>query len=369
MMESAPGPETFIDGVRYLYFGGTSYLGLAGRQEVIDAGCEALRRYGVHTATSRSRCGTSPPVLEVERRAAEFFGTESAFYFASGYVSNHVLVAALAASADTVVVDASAHYCVHEAARLTGLPVAPFRGRDPADLVRAAGGRGRVLALSDAVVPTTGETAPVADYMEALSEAPQATLMLDDAHGFGVLGACGRGLAEHAGFWPAVNRDSTSGSVRLVIGGTLSKALGGFGGIIPGTRGFVERARLSSHYFDGASAPASAEAGATAKALELVAREPGLRRRLAENSQRLRRGLRALGLPVPDNLTAHFGLVIGDAPNMQRLHVSLKLRGLFVPYFGAYAGIPATGLLRFAVFANHTEGQIDRLVIELGALL
>jgi hypothetical protein len=95
-MESAPGPETVIDGVRYLYFGGTSYLGLANHPEVIAAGCEALRRYGVHSATTRARFGTNPPVLGVERQAAEFFGTGDAFYFHSGYVANHILVAALA---------------------------------------------------------------------------------------------------------------------------------------------------------------------------------------------------------------------------------------------------------------------------------
>ena len=104
-MQSAPGPETIIDGARYLYFGGTSYLGLAAHPEVIEAACAALRQFGVHSATSRGRFGTNPPVLAVEQRAAEFFGAEEAFYFGSGYSANHIMVAALAAQAKAVLVD------------------------------------------------------------------------------------------------------------------------------------------------------------------------------------------------------------------------------------------------------------------------
>src|SRR5262245_28491450 len=100
LMESPPSTETVIDGVRYLYFAGTSYFGLAAHPEVIEAGCAALREFGVHTATTRARFGTSPPVLAVEELAARYFGTEDAFYFGSGYAANHIMVAALAPVAD-----------------------------------------------------------------------------------------------------------------------------------------------------------------------------------------------------------------------------------------------------------------------------
>lgn len=369
LMESAPGPETVIDGVRYLYFAGTGYLGLAAHPQVVEAGCEAMRRYGVHSATSRARFGTNPPVLEVEKRAAEFFGTEDAFYFGSGYMANHIMVAALAPGADMLLVDEASHYCVIEAARVAGLPMETFRHRDPTDLARRIEGKARVLVLADAVGPATGTLAPVADYLRVLAGTEKVSLLLDDAHGFGVLGEHGRGLLDQLGLWSRVNLLPTAQGVSLFACGTLAKALGGFGGIIPGTREFVGLARASSHYFDGASAPASAVAGATAKALEIVAAEPALRDRLRANVLRLRTGLRALGLTIPEGTTANVGVVAGNAANMQRIHAALKARGIMVPYFGTYSGIPPEGVLRFAVFANHTDAQIDRLLAELRSIL
>ena len=123
LMESPPGAETLIDGRRYFYFGGTGYLGLAGHPEVIEAACDAVRRYGLHTATSRAGFGTNPATLAVERRVAEFFAVEAAFYFVSGYVGNHILVSALAGRCDAVWMDEAAHFSLREAALLTGRPV------------------------------------------------------------------------------------------------------------------------------------------------------------------------------------------------------------------------------------------------------
>ena len=203
----------------------------------------------------------------------------------------------------------------------------------------------------------------------ALQGREYAALLLDDAHGFGVLGEHGRGLLDELELWPHVNGGPAVNGVQLFVGGTLAKALGGFGGIIPGTREFVERARRSSHYFDGASAPASAEAGATAKALEIVLREPALRQRLRANLRQVRTGLRELSMAVPEGEAANFGVSVGGAENMRRISEALKARGILLPYVGTYSGIPPAGVLRFAIFATHTGEQLDRLLAGLRAVV
>ncbi len=173
-MESPPGAETVIDGQRYLYFGGTGYLGLAAHPEVIEAACEATRRYGIHTATSRTGFGNNPATLEVEQRAAAFFGMKAAFYFNSGYVANHIMVQALASRCDRVFVDEAAHYSVTEAACLAHQPITRFRHRDPEDLARRLKAQlksgQRPLVMTDGVFPVTGALAPLADYLSVLSD-------------------------------------------------------------------------------------------------------------------------------------------------------------------------------------------------------
>ena len=373
-MDSAPGPMTVINGRRYCYFAGTGYLGLAGNAEVIEAACQAVRRYGVHSATSRAGFGHTPLTLEVERRAAAFFGTEDAFYFSSGYVANHILIQALASQAEAIFVDEAAHYCLAEAARLPGQPVTRFKHRQADDLGRLLkeklGPGQRPLVLTDGVFSVSGRLAPLPDYLRVLREHRPATLLIDDAHGFGVLGAQGRGVVEHFGLWGAgVNDGAAPDGVALAVSGTLAKAVGGFGGVIPGARAFLERVRKASHYFDGASAPSSADAGATAKGLEIVQKQPELRSRLRANVAQLRGGLRALGLAVEDGPSANFAVEVGDAANMRRIHEDLKAAGFLVPYVPAYSGLGPAGALRFAVCALHTPEMIEGLIQALRQIL
>jgi 8-amino-7-oxononanoate synthase len=373
-MQSAPGPETVIDGRRYVYFGGTGYLGLAGHPEVIEAACAAVRLYGVHSATSRSGFGTNPSTRAVEQRAATFFNKAEAFYFSSGYAGNHIVVQALADRVDAVFVDAAAHYAITEAARLLGKPIVPFKHRDAEDLKsclrKQSPGSRYPLVMSDGVFSVSGAIAPVAEYMEVLKSYGPSALHLDDAHGVGVLGENGRGLCELCGFWDGQgNLEFAVDGVTLTACGTLSKAIGGFGGIIAGSAKFMAQVRHASHYFEGASAPSSADAGATEKTLEIVQREPGLRRQLHANAAQLRAGLRTLGLAVPEAPTAHFSLEIGDAAAMRTIHARLRESGFLVPYMRAYAGIGPQGALRFAACALHTSQMIEGVVAALGKIL
>lgn len=373
IMQSPPGAEITVDGRRYLYFGGTSYLGLAGRAEVIEAACETTRRLGIHTATSRGGFGNNPATLAVESLAARFFGTETAFYYVSGFLGNHILIQA-SEQFDLVAIDEAAHFSSQEAAKLAGKPIVKFRHSDPESLRREFREHlkpgGAPLVMVDGVCPATGAVAPLEEIVDVLGEFDGAILIVDDAHGVGVLGEHGRGTLEHCGLWTsAINAIERDNRPVIRMSGTLSKALGGFGGILPCSAAFLERIRQTSHYWDGASAPAAPIAGASARALEIVMAEPDLRTSLHENAAAVRTGLRALGLAVDDWPTPIIGLVVGSAENMLRIERELQTAGILVPYMRSYSGVGAEGLLRIAVFATHTREMIERLTGELAKIV
>lgn len=371
LMQSPPGPEVRIDGRLYHYFAGTSYYGLHGHPAVIGAGCEGFRQYGLHTATSRAGFGNSAPLLEVERRAAEQAGREDAFYFSSGYAANHILVQTVEEAA-AVFVDEAAHFCVVEAAKLRGVPVHRFRARDVEDLrsvlLKHLPPGDRPLVMSDGVVPATGHLPPLDEYVRLLEEFAPAVLMVDDAHGLGVLGERGRGSLEHLGLDKGANSGHARKGVEILCGGTLGKAMGGFGGIITGSGGFMQRVRAASNYYDGASAPPVPVAMATAKALELVAGDDSYLRNLRRNTRYLRTGLKTLGLEVHDVPSAQVGVAIGTAANMARLHGELRATGFIVPVT-SYVGAGPEGIMRFAVCSGHSLSVIDELLATLKGLL
>ena len=415
--ESPPGPVMRIDGAEYLYFVGTGYLGLQAHPEVIRAACEAAERYGIHSATSRAGFGNTPPTLSVERRAAEFFGTETSFYFPSGYAGNSILLRAVESGFDALFLDEHSHYCVCEAASQSGRPVFRFRHRDAGDLADSLRKHlqpgQRPLLMTDGVFSVRGTIAPLADYCAALASYPGAGLLVDDAHGVGVLGDRGRGTLEHFGFFdgsinanvatsepgkapPHVSDNSgrPTNSVPLLrrssagrepvpstackqavahadakcsrfLCATLSKALGGFGGIIPGSERFIEHVRRASHWYDGATPPPAPVTAASARAIEITQANPDLRARLWSNVRRLKDGLRTLGFDVDDTPVPIICLVVGDADNMRRIQQELMGRGIAVAYMAAYSGLTAAGGLRIAVFATHTEEMIQRFLDEL----
>jgi 7-keto-8-aminopelargonate synthetase-like enzyme len=270
LMQGPPGTETVINGRRCLYFGGTSYYSLQSHPEVLKAAHAALDLYGMHSSTSRASggYGDTPLYEEVECVAAEFFGTEDAAYMASGYLTNMAALQVLRQQRgfDVIFQDAMGHYSIVDFSQSFGLPVVTFAHCDPEDLARKLKANlhsgQKPLVLTDGVFPVPGEIAPVPDYIKAL-ESYDGLLWLDDCHGLGVIGSKGRGTYDHFGLQ----------GDRLLFGGTMSKAFGGYGGIVPTTSALAAGIR-SGHIMAGATMPPSAAAGASIKGLALLSAHP-----------------------------------------------------------------------------------------------
>ena len=362
-MESAPGPITTIDGKEYVYFCGTSYLCLQGDQRLIQAACQAVKKYGTGTATSRSGYGTAPPLARLETRAAEFYGSEKAFCFSSGYSGPAVLLTALADQFHVLLIDEASHYSGLDAARLFETPKRTFRHRDPTHLKvmleKHCGAGKRPLVITDGVFPISGALAPLNQYLPLVQESGGA-MLVDDAHALGVLGKRGRGTAEHFGIENA----------NVYITATLSKAIGGHGGVIPCSTDLFDRISRKCGLFDGASPPDHAASAASEKGLEIVMQEPQRRRHLFKNSKQLKAGLQGFGIETDDSPTPIVCIdTIGNEGHLRAIQKQLCDSGILIAFIDQYTGVRNSGALRIAVFSEHTQEMIDELISELGRIL
>jgi 7-keto-8-aminopelargonate synthetase-like enzyme len=380
--DGPPDAMISVAGKVYLYFGGNGYFGLQADPEVLAATCEAVLRYGVGTATTRMSF-TSPPVFEVERRVAEMIGTPHALYTASGYLANQILLESLEKTFDRIFIDEAAHYSLFDAVRrLRGRrkPIT-FKHRNTDDLRDQLDSNlqlhERPIVLTDGVFALLGTIAPLNEYTELLTHYEGASLLVDDAHGFGILGESGRGTLEHFGLdTSTVNQTAADSmddlglettvdeSVRTYLTFSLSKAVGGSGGIIPGTESFIQRLKDWSAVYFGASAPASPIAAATAKSLSMLT-DATLRQKLQENVKFLRSGLRQIGMEVEASPLPMVILTLGSSGNMRRIQKELSESGILVSYIPRNAGLGSQGALRIAVFSTHTPQMIHELIDSL----
>ena len=366
-MQSPPAARTLIDGRWRDYFAGCGYLGLQGHPAITEAAIEAMRQYGLSTATSRGGFGEHPLYHELETAAARFFAAETALTFGSGYLGGLLLLQGLRPDYDRIFIGESAHYSLWDAARTSAAPLVPFRHLQADDLagqLRSHLRPGeRPLLLSDGVFPISGEIAPLPDYAQALSGYDGALLCLDDAHAVGVLGPNGRGTLEH---W---QQQTDLSGPNILTTATLSKALAGFGGVIAGPAALVAKLRRGAPAYVGASpAPLPAVAGSTA-ALNLAAAEPERRQQLRRNVAQARAGLRDLGWPLAATGVPILCLARRRGLDLARLQQELLAQDICVAHISAYSSAPPGGCLRLAIFATHTPAQIDRLLAILTSLL
>jgi 8-amino-7-oxononanoate synthase len=340
-----------VDGRTHLLLSSNNYLGLAGHPELRMAASAAIERFGCGTGSSRLIAGHLEIHAELEAKLAAFKGTEAALVFPSGYQANVGTIGALVGRGDHVFSDELNHASIIDGCRLSRATVHVYPHRDVAaletELARTPPG-GRRLIVSDSVFSMDGDVAPLPDLV-ALAEHYHSVLMLDEAHASGVLGAHGAGLADALGLADRV-------PVQM---GTLGKALGSAGAYVAGSRALVDVLvnRARSFVYTTGLAPASvAAAGA---ALDLVAREPERRARLAEHATRLRAGLAELGLAVGGD-THILPVVLHDVARTTAFAAALARRGVLVHPIRPPTVPRGTARLRVTPIATHTRVQLDR---------
>ena len=356
-LESPAAPVVTMEGAERVMLGSNNYLGLTGDERVIAGARDALERYGTGLTGSRLLNGTIDLHLELERELAEWMGTEEAIVFTTGHQANVGTLGTILAPGDTVIADSADHASILDGCLLSRAKLRPFRhGRlDKLEkmLQRAAGDGGGVLVVVDGVFSMEGDVADLPRIVE-LCKAHGARLMVDEAHGAGVLGARGAGASELLGVEERVDQ-------RM---GTFSKSLASCGGFIAGSHEVIDYLRVSSRAFMFTAAAVPAAVGAALAALRIIRSEEGppLFARVLENADYLSKGLAELGFHVIDDehTTTIVPVVVGDDWKAVLLWKALYDAGIYVNVALHPAVPPAGALLRTSVMATHDRETLDR---------
>ena len=363
----AGGAHLLVDGEPMLAFCSNDYLGLAGHPALADAACAGAREFGVGSGGSPLVSGHSAANAALETDLARFVGLPRALYFYAGYATNIGIVPALVGDGDAVFSDALNHACLIDGARLSRAHIHRYPHADLAALVAALASSParRKLVITDAVFSMDGDVADIAALL-ALCERHDALLLLDDAHGFGVLGPQGRGALAEAGLvGPQAAR-------RVLYMATLGKAAGVAGAFVAGDDALVEWLLQKTRSYTFATAAPPLLARALQASLALIEAEDWRREHLARLVQRLRSGLapvlRGTHWQLGASRTAVQALVIGANDEALAAMEGLRQRGLWVPAIRPPTVPEGTARLRIALSAAHTEADVDRLVQALAAL-
>lgn len=343
-----------FQGRKLSYFAGCDYFRLASHPQVLKATTDGVQRYGLNVSASRITTGNHALYGELEQRLAGFFGTESATLASNGYAPNLMVAQALAGQFSHALIDERAHGCLADAAHLLDCPVVKFRHRDATDVTSILQriGHIRPLILTDGMFSHDGAIAPLKDYLAVLPRG--GMILLDDAHGAGVLGKNGRGTAEHLGVPTA----------RIIQTITLSKAFGVYGGAVLGPRELRSAIIAKSHLFSGNTPLPLPLANAALKSLAILKTDKKLRARLVHNTQFVKTELKKLSLAIPETPSPIIPIVPQSAKEADRLKKRLLAHNIY-PSFIKYPGGPDSGYFRFAISSEHTQKQLENLVAAL----
>ena len=352
VIESAQDPEVVCDGRRMIMLGSNNYLGLTNDPRVKEAAIDAIRKYGSGCAGSRFLNGTLDLHVRLEERLARFMRKDAAVTFATGYQVNLGAISCLVGKGDVIYLDKQDHACIIDGARLSFGEVRKFKHNDARDLARQmrndTAARGRLIVV-DGVFSMEGDIAPLPEIVAAAREF-DAAVMVDDAHGIGVLGPTGRGTAEHYGL---------EDDVDLVMG-TFSKSMASVGGFIAGDETVIDFIKHRARTLIFSAAPPPASVAAALATVEIMEREPERRTKLWENARFFSDGLRSLGLDTAGSQTPVVPVVVGEDDAALAMVQRLHDEGVFVNCVLSPATPPGRALIRTSLMATHTRDQLTR---------
>lgn len=354
LVESPPGPVIRIEGRSVISMASNDYLGLTTHPLLKQAAIAAIERFGVGAGASRLVSGTLPPHVELEAALAHFKNTDAALAFGSGYLANIGLIPALIEAGGLILADRLCHASLIDACRLSGADLRVFRHRDTAHLRQLLEKRGssrKTLIVTDGVFSMDGDLAPLPDLI-GLADRYEAQLLVDDAHGTGVMGQHGRGTLEHFGL---------EGRLPFHMG-TLSKALGGCGAYVVGPAAFIQYLLNKARSFIYTTAPPPATAAAALAALEVVGKEPERRARLWENRRQMIEGFRSLGFTMTDTESPIIPVLIGDQERATKMAERLLQLGVYAPAIRPPTVPRDTSRIRTTVTSEHTSDLLDRVL-------
>jgi len=362
-LESKQAPEVVMEGKDVIMIGSNNYLGLTSNPEVMEAGIKAIEKYGSGCSGSRFLNGTLDIHVALEKELAEFLRKEDVVTFSTGFQSNLGIISAIAGRTDYIICDKENHASIYDGCRLSFAKMLRYNHSDMEDLERqlqTVPDTAGILIVTDGVFSMGGDICKLPEIVK-LAKKYGARVMVDDAHGLGVLGAHGRGTAEHFGLEKEVD----------IYMGTFSKSLASLGGYMAATHEVCEYVRHNSRPFIFSASITPASVASARAALAILKREPERVKRLSDISAYMRKKLVSLGVALRDSGDNTPIIPIYTYFN-RRTFIACKMlfeRGVYVNSTISPAVPVGSSLIRTSYMATHTEEQMDRAAKEIKEVL
>lgn len=351
-LESAIGPEVKINGKKLLNFCSNNYLGLANSPKLKSAAIAAIKKFGIGPAAVRTIAGTTSLHKKLEEKLAKFKKAEAVITFQSGFSANLAVIPALVGEGDLIFSDELNHASIIDGCKLTKAEVIRYAHIDPKDLevkLKKAPKKAKKLVITDGVFSMDGDIAPL-DKIYAVTKKYDAILMVDDAHGEGVLGSNGRGIVDHF---------KLHGKVDVEVG-TMSKAFGVVGGMAAGKKELIEWLSQRARPFLFSSAMTIPDVAACIASVDLLSKSGTPVKKLWSNADYMRKGLKKLGFDTGSSISPIIPLMLGEAEVAQNFSKELFAEGLFAKAI-VYPTVPqGKARIRIMNSAGHSKAQLDR---------